>query len=70
MFAADQWLNACEILGKIRLYCADVLTKQGKLAVPADRYDFLWVVDFPLLRFQRRAKCCELRNGGDGTAPC
>ena len=25
LFAADQWLNACEILGKIRLYCADVL---------------------------------------------
>ena len=25
LFAADQWLTACEILGKIRLYCADVL---------------------------------------------
>jgi aspartyl-tRNA synthetase len=25
LFAADQWLNACEILGKIRLYCAEVL---------------------------------------------
>src|SRR5262249_24291041 len=23
LFAAYQWLNACEILGKIRLYCAD-----------------------------------------------
>src|SRR3954471_9020673 len=31
LFAADQWLNACEILGKIRLYCADVLKGQGKL---------------------------------------
>ncbi len=53
LFAADQWLNACEILGKIRLYCADVLRSQGKLNIPADRFDFLWVVDFPLLSFDR-----------------
>src|SRR5205823_4385908 len=31
LFAADQWLAACEILGKIRLYCAEVLKSQGKL---------------------------------------
>ena len=48
LFAADQWLNACEILGKIRLYCADVLKAQGKLVIPTDRFDFLWVVDFPM----------------------
>jgi aspartyl-tRNA synthetase len=53
LFAADQWLNACEILGKIRLYCADVLKGQGKLNIPADRFDFLWVVDFPLLTFDK-----------------
>jgi aspartyl-tRNA synthetase len=53
LFAADQWLNACEILGKIRLYCADVLQGQGKLAIPANRFDFLWVVDFPLLSFDK-----------------
>ena len=53
LFAADQWLTACEILGKIRLYCADVLKGQGKLAVPANRFDFLWVVDFPLLSFDK-----------------
>src|SRR5688500_7782614 len=53
LFAADQWLNACEILGKIRLYCADVLKGQGKLQIPADRFDFLWVVDFPLLSFDK-----------------
>ena len=56
LFAADQWLNACEILGKIRLYCADVLKGQGKLAIPADRFDFLWVVDFPLLSFRQGAE--------------
>jgi aspartyl-tRNA synthetase len=53
LFAADQWLTACEVLGKIRLYCADVLKGQGKLAIPADRFDFLWVVDFPLLSFDK-----------------
>jgi len=53
LFAADQWLTACEILGKIRLYCAEVLKGQGKLSVPADRFDFLWVIDFPLLSFDK-----------------
>jgi len=53
LFAADQWLNACEILGKIRLYCADVLKTQGKLTIAADRFDFLWVIEFPLLGFDR-----------------
>jgi aspartyl-tRNA synthetase len=53
LFAADQWLTACEILGKIRLYCADILKGQGKLSIPADRFEFLWVVDFPLLSFDK-----------------
>ena len=53
LFAADQWLNACEILGRIRLYCADVLKGQGKLNIPTNRFDFLWVVDFPLLSFDK-----------------
>ncbi|HET7625079.1 MAG TPA: aspartate--tRNA ligase [Verrucomicrobiae bacterium] len=53
LFAADQWLTACEILGKIRLYCADVLKGQGKLTIPADQFEFLWVIEFPLLGFDR-----------------
>jgi aspartyl-tRNA synthetase len=53
LFAADQWLNACEILGKIRLYCADVLKTQGKLTIDPNRFDFLWVIEFPLLGFDR-----------------
>src|SRR5277367_2362101 len=53
LFAADQWLNACEILGKIRLYCADVLKSQGRLTIPADQFNFLWVIEFPLLGFDR-----------------
>jgi aspartyl-tRNA synthetase len=53
LFAADQWLNACEILGKIRLYCADVLKTQGELVIPANQFNFLWVIEFPLLGFDR-----------------
>ena len=53
LFAADQWLNACEILGKIRLYCADLLKTQGKLSIPEDQFHFLWVIEFPLLGFDR-----------------
>ncbi len=53
LFAAEQWLTACEILGKIRLYCAEILKSQGKLSIPAERFDFLWVVDFPLLSFDK-----------------
>ena len=53
LFAADQWLNACEILGRIRLYAAEILQKQGKLTIDPKRFNFLWVVDFPLLSFDK-----------------
>ncbi len=53
LFAADEWLNACEILGKIRLYCAEKLSELGKLTIPPDQFNFLWVVDFPLLMFDK-----------------
>jgi aspartyl-tRNA synthetase len=53
LFAADQWLTACEILGKIRLYCADVLKGQGKLTIDPHQFNFLWVIEFPLLGFDR-----------------
>ncbi|HYE32816.1 MAG TPA: aspartate--tRNA ligase [Methylomirabilota bacterium] len=53
LFAADQWLNACEILGRIRLYCADLLKSRGKLNIPADQFNFLWVVEFPLLAYDK-----------------
>jgi aspartyl-tRNA synthetase len=53
LFAAGEWRTSCEILGKIRLYAAEVLKQQGRLSIPSDRFDFLWVVDFPLLSFDR-----------------
>ncbi len=53
LFAADEWLNACEILGRIRHYAAGKLVELGKLKIPADQFNFLWVIEFPLLAFDR-----------------
>lgn len=53
LFAADAWLAACEVLGRIRLQCAELLQQRGRLSMDPDRFDFLWVTDFPLLSFDK-----------------
>ena len=53
LFAAGEWLNSCEILGRIRLYAAGKLVEMEKLSIPNDQFNFLWVVDFPLLAYDR-----------------
>ena len=50
LFGADQWLAACEVLGFVRIRCAEYLEKLGKLTLDAKKLDFHWIVDFPLLR--------------------
>jgi aspartyl-tRNA synthetase len=45
LFCADKWQTACEALGKIRLYLAEAL----QLIMDTGRWDFAWIVDFPLL---------------------
>ncbi len=50
-FAAAPWEKACAILGRIRLECAALLQKRGTLVIPATQWNFLWVVDFPLMTF-------------------
>lgn len=50
-FAASEWEQACAILGRIRLECAELLKKRGKLEIPTDQFNFLWVVDFPLMTY-------------------
>ena len=48
-FGADAKLEpVCEVLGRVRLRCADLL---GLIKANADKLNFLWVVDFPLLAF-------------------
>ena len=50
-FAAAEWERACSILGRIRLDSAKLLQQRGRLSIPQDQYNFLWVVDFPLMLF-------------------
>ncbi len=53
LFAAGEWLNSCEILGRIRTYVSERLVELGKLEIPKDKFEFCWVVDFPLLAYDR-----------------
>ncbi|MDR3317677.1 MAG: aspartate--tRNA ligase [Puniceicoccales bacterium] len=50
-FAASDWLHACTILGRIRLEVAHLLVNRGRLSIPKDQFNFLWVIDFPLISF-------------------
>ncbi|HZZ20458.1 MAG TPA: aspartate--tRNA ligase [Opitutaceae bacterium] len=55
-FAAAPWDKACAILGRIRLEVAQLLQKRGKLAIRADDWKFLWVVNFPLMSYDEERK--------------
>jgi aspartyl-tRNA synthetase len=50
-FAAGKWASACSILGRVRLECRDLAVKHGVLSIPGDAFNFLWVIDFPLVTF-------------------
>lgn len=50
-FAACEWERACSILGRVRLECGKLLQARGKLSIPADQFNFLWVIEFPLMLF-------------------
>lgn len=48
-FAAAPWDRVCAILGRIRLEAAALLQRHQKLTIPSHQYNFLWVIDFPLM---------------------
>ena len=48
-FAATDWEHACAILGRVRLDCAKLLQARGRLDIPWDKFNFLWVIEFPLM---------------------
>ncbi|MEX0325913.1 MAG: aspartate--tRNA ligase [Puniceicoccaceae bacterium] len=50
-FAAADWERACGILGRVRLDSAKLLQKRGRISIPEDQYNFLWVIEFPLMLF-------------------
>jgi aspartyl-tRNA synthetase len=53
LFVADAWALACEVLGKIRLYALEFYRSRNKFILPKDEFNFLWVVDFPLLSYDK-----------------
>jgi aspartyl-tRNA synthetase len=55
LFGADKREVVWEVLGRLRLVVADLLKKQGALKIRDDQWNFLWVVDFPLISFDRES---------------
>jgi aspartyl-tRNA synthetase len=55
-FAAAPWEKACAILGRLRLESAALLQKRGKLTIRQDDWQFLWVIDFPLMSYDEVEK--------------
>jgi aspartyl-tRNA synthetase len=55
-FSAAAWEKACAIMGRIRLECSVLLQKRGKLSLPANQWNFLWVIDFPLMTYDEENK--------------
>ena len=55
-FAAGPFDQACAILGRVRLESARLLKERGKLSIPADKYNFLWVIEFPLMLWDEEEK--------------
>ncbi len=51
LLVADTFETACDVLGRMRLFLAETLN-----AVPQNRYDLLWVVDWPLLEWDGDSK--------------
>lgn len=52
LFAAGEWELSCNILGRVRLMCADYL----ELLRDNSELDFLWVIEFPLFGWDEEEK--------------
>lgn len=51
LIAAGEWEMTCNVLGALRVYFRDELQLVDK-----DSFEFLWVVDFPLLEYDEEEK--------------
>ena len=56
LFGADKRETVWEVLGRLRLIIAEILKQEGKLKVPEDQWNFLWVIDFPLISYNPESK--------------
>ena len=55
-FAAAPWEQASTILGRIRLESAQLLRARGRMTLRPDQYNFLWVIEFPLMLWDEEEK--------------
>jgi aspartyl-tRNA synthetase len=55
-FAAAPWEQASTILGRIRLESAALLKARGRMNLPTNQYNFLWVIEFPLMLWDAEEK--------------
>ncbi len=51
--SGDDRDSVSQILGGLRLHCAKMMKNRGRLSIPDDQYNFLWVEDFPLFSFEK-----------------
>jgi len=56
LFGADKRETVWEVLGRIRLIVAEMLKQEGKLKVAEEQWNFLWVIDFPLISYNPESK--------------
>jgi aspartyl-tRNA synthetase len=54
-FAAAEWERACAILGRVRIDAGKLMQKRGLINIPDDQFNFLWVIEFPLMLFDEEA---------------
>jgi aspartyl-tRNA synthetase len=52
LFGADKRETVWDVLGRLRLVVADILARAGKLCLRDDQWNFLWIIDFPLLEYR------------------
>jgi len=55
-FAAAPWEQASTILGRIRLESAQLLRARGRMTLRPDQWNFLWVIEFPLMLWDEEEK--------------
>lgn len=53
LFGSDNWHTCFTVLGALRL---EIARQQGILNSLKDKFEFLWVVDFPLLEFDQQSQ--------------
>jgi aspartyl-tRNA synthetase len=52
ILAVGPHLDACSVLGRVRIHCAWLSHAKQILNIPTNTFNFMWVVDFPLFSLE------------------